>query len=272
MNTKDGNKGRSLPDYGNPPVIEVVCGLVFEKLEKFRAPHLGLFWQKIRNDFPTCQHAPTLGFPPDPPEFFGELPLPRVWYINEHDDRLIQLQNDRFFYNWRRIQPDDTYPRYATIIEAFKANLNILEKFFNEESLGSIKPVGCELSYINHIPKGDGWDSLFEINNVFPDLAWHDTDNRFLPVPVHWGWDTQFALPEDRGNLLIKLRHQTRKVDKLPFFNLHIEARGLGGDKSWDSVWKWFDLAHEWIVLGFTDLTNSKVQNKVWKRLDVETA
>ena len=40
------NKGvsHSLPDYKKPPVIEVVCGISFETIEKFRGPHLGLFW------------------------------------------------------------------------------------------------------------------------------------------------------------------------------------------------------------------------------------
>jgi len=28
----------------------------------------------------------------------------------------------------------------------------------------------------------------------------------------------------------------------------------------------WFDLAHEWIVRGFTDLTEKEMQETIWKR------
>jgi uncharacterized protein (TIGR04255 family) len=48
------NKGKSqnLPDYKNPPVIEVACGISFETIEKLRGPHFGLFWKKVRKKFP----------------------------------------------------------------------------------------------------------------------------------------------------------------------------------------------------------------------------
>jgi uncharacterized protein (TIGR04255 family) len=50
------------PDYVKPPVNEVVCGITFEKLGGFKAPHFGTFWQRLRDDYPTCQSAPPLVF------------------------------------------------------------------------------------------------------------------------------------------------------------------------------------------------------------------
>ena len=32
-------------------------------------------------------------------------------------------------------------------------------------------------------------------------------------------------------------------------------------------MWNWFDLAHEWIVRGFADLTTEKIQQNIWRRL-----
>ena len=72
----DKSKTNSLPSYKVPPVIEVVCGINFKSIEQFKAPHFGLFWQKVRDEFPTLKHATPLGFPPKTtdlildPEFF----------------------------------------------------------------------------------------------------------------------------------------------------------------------------------------------------------
>ena len=99
---------------------------------------------------------------------------------------LIQLQDDKFFLNWRRIQQEEAYPRYNKIIKAFKTNLGIFQKFLEEEKLESVNPQKCELTYINHIPQTEGWESLSDINEVFRDFAWSSND-RFLPPPIGLG-------------------------------------------------------------------------------------
>jgi uncharacterized protein (TIGR04255 family) len=264
------NKGesQSLPDYDKPPVIEVVCGISFETIEKFRGPHLGLFWQKVRKKFPLCEHAQRLEF--TPPELDLKNYVPRIWFINDNKNMLIQLQNNKFFFNWRRMQQEEDYPRYKTIIKAFKTNLEIFNKFLEDENLGSVKPIKCELTYINHIPKGDGWDSLGDINGVFRDLTW-SSKKRFLKPPIGLGGQVLFALPDDNGRLNVTLQHGERKIDKLPMLILQITATGLGSDKSNDAVWKWFEIAHEWIVCGFTDLTGTSIQKNIWQRMDIKS-
>jgi uncharacterized protein (TIGR04255 family) len=264
------SESQSLPDYKKPPVIEVVCGISFETIEKFKGPHLGLFWQMLRKKFPVCEHAQRLEFAA-PPELDLKNYLPRMWFINEEKNMLIQLQNDRFFFNWRRMKQEEAYPRYNTIIEAFKANLGIFHKFLEEENLGSVKPIKCELTYINHIPKGEGWDSLGDINEVFRDLTW-SSDKRFLPPPVAVGGQVIFSLPKDNGRLNVSLQHGERKIDRHPMLILQITATGLGGDKSNDAVWEWFEIAHEWIVCGFSDLTGATIQKDIWQRVDVKKA
>ncbi len=262
---------KTFPSYKNPPVIEVVCGVDFKRIQQFKAPHLGLFWQKLRADYPICQHAPPLGFPPKPsgPEIEFELPpflLPRIWFINEQNNGLIQIQNDRFLYNWRRMDEKESYPRYRNVIEAFRANLELFERFLAEENLDPLIPIECELTYINHILKGEGWESIAHIHKVLPDLNWRSNNKRFLPEPRDLGWRTSFALPEDKGLLNVKLNHASRKIDNRPVFVLEISARGLGADKSLDAMWSWFEIAHEWIVWGFTDLTGKEVQATIWER------
>lgn len=260
------NEQSGLPDYETPPVIEVVCGLVFDKIEQLKGPHFGLFWKKVRQDYPKCEHAFPLGFKPESFDLINNLPSPRIWFIEKEDNKLIQLQNNIIFFNWRKVRMEEPYPRYRTIIENFKCILKELQEFLEEESLGSISPASCELTYINQIPKGSGWETLSDINKVFPDLNWRSEKKRFLPQPIHIDWKITFPLPDDQGRLKISLQNAERSSDNCPVFLLNFTAQGLGGKKSMDAVWEWFEVAHEWIVCGFSDLTGNKVQEEVWGR------
>jgi len=47
---------------------------------------------------------------------------------------------------------------------------------------------------------------------------------------------------------------------------LELTAKGLGEEKTNEAIRSWFDLAHEWIVRGFTELTEEEVQKTIWKR------
>lgn len=87
-----------LPSYNKPPVIEVIYGVAFNALEKLRAPHSGLLWSKIREEFPKTAHAAPIGRAPTEISF-GALPLPRIWYMRDYGNFLVQLQSNRFLFN-----------------------------------------------------------------------------------------------------------------------------------------------------------------------------
>jgi uncharacterized protein (TIGR04255 family) len=260
-------ESRGFPSFKKPPVIEVVCGIGFEKLTDFRANHVGLFWQKVQDEFPECEHAVRLGAasPIDLANY-----LPRVWFINQKQNKLIQIQDNMFFFNWRRMKETEPYPRYKTIIKSFKANFKVFQEFLKEESLGSVTPESCELTYINHIPRNEGWESLSGIDGVFRDFAWVSPKGRFLPEPRNLSGQISFPLPEDKGSLTFKLEHGKRRSDDCPLLILHNSARGLGESKAVEDVWDWFEIAHEWIVRGFADITSPKIQKSVWQRMDTD--
>jgi hypothetical protein len=54
--------------------------------------------------------------------------------------------------------------------------------------------------------------------------------------------------------------------DKVPLFVLELTARGLGESTNKNTTREWFDVAHECIVRGFTDLTTHAVQKEFWER------
>ena len=258
----------SLPSFKNPPINEVVCGVRFHPSDNFRIPHIGLLWERFRSDYPIIQHAPPLV------SAKGEItidtasgvPLPRVWFINKEDDQLIQFQVDRFYFNWRRRKND--YPRYSYVIKQFEYLWDIVVTFFNEFNYGELNPIECELSYINHIPKGEGWDTINDLSKIFSDFTWNQVAERFLPEPENVTWQTNFKLPEDSGHLTVSLKQAIRTEDKAPLIVFELTARGPAESNVKDSILKWFDLAHEWIVRGFVDLTTQEIQTKVWERVN----
>lgn len=256
----------NFPAYNNPPVNEVVCGISFTKIKQFKSHHIGLFWQKIKDEFPLVEHAIRLDV--NPMQFDFKEYLPRVWFVRNEQNRLIQLQDNKFYFNWRRMQEDEAYPRYENIIEDFKKYLSVFEKFLEKENLGSVNPERCELTYINHILKGEGWESAIDVKSIFRDLCWN-TETRFLPPPMNVGGQAVFQLPDNKGRLELILQQANRKSDKRPMFVLQNKATGLGEDKNMGAVWEWFSVAHEWIVYGFTDLTTESIQMDVWQRTDI---
>jgi uncharacterized protein (TIGR04255 family) len=265
MRSKSVNSPESLPSYKQPPVDEVVCGFTFEPLRHLKIPHIGLLWEKFRDEYPNVQHAVPIatGTSLLPDEATG-IPLPRIWFISRADNELIQLQSDRFYYNWRH--RGDEYPRYASVIEKFERAKSNLETFTGELLLGTIKPMECELTYINHIPKGRGWETIDDLPKVMRDFTWQQGKHQFLPNPTNVAWQVRFELPEAQGWLNVKLNQATRKVDGVPSLILELSARGLGDEKTAKAMRNWFDMAHKWIVRGFTDLTEKHIQETIWKR------
>lgn len=124
-----------LPDYSLPPVTEVVLGVQFETLERFKAPHLGLVWGEFKDRYPEIEEHPPLdpvfetfadkggsGGSPSRSQFqiFAVPPTPRIFLINREKTELLQFQVDRFLHNWRKTGERDTYPHFERILPTFE--------------------------------------------------------------------------------------------------------------------------------------------------------
>jgi uncharacterized protein (TIGR04255 family) len=268
-----GQPSSPLPDYDNPPVTEVVFGIQFNKLDAIKAPDTGILWEKLdRKAYPECKEM--LPLPPvierfDVPSqpqrpIFEELthpPLPRLLFINAIKNHLVQVQQDRFHQNWRRLKSDDEYPRYAKLYPQFVKSWKLFTSFINESNLGTLEPNQYELTYVNHIPRGEGWVNLADIENVFPEFLCK-VGERFLPEPENIAWRKIYRLPKDSGRLHVSLRLAVSRELSNRIMILDLTARGFTPNK----MDTWFDMAHEWIVKGFADLTSQSIQDSVWKK------
>ncbi|MEG4582983.1 TIGR04255 family protein [Microcoleus sp. MON1_C5] len=264
---------RQLPSYDQPPVSEVVCSVLFDSIEALLSPHIGLLWQRFQPDYPFCDDVAPL---PSKVEVFNNpiiepqlelsniFPLPRVWFISSDETRVIQIQRDRLIHNWRKISLNSEYPRYGSLIKAFQDHLNCFNSFIEEADLGKLQIHQYELTYVNQISQGEAWETLEDIGKIFPDFKWQTGLDRFLPKPQSIDWDTTFDLPEEFGRLRISIRNVV--FNNHPTLLFELTVRGIGNYNSLDSMQSWFDVAHEWIVQTFADLTDEKIQTTVWKR------
>lgn len=261
-----------LPDYHTPPVIEVVCGVYFRPLERLLAPHIGQLWDEFRSDYPGCEEvAPIVprveqfeGQPSIELELSAKPPLPRIWFVSQDQNMLIQLQRNCFLHNWRKTQGTDEYPHYERVISAFRNQLERFIEFLRTANVGEMHATQLEMTYINHIPCGDGWKVTGDIGDLFPDFSWRDTE-RFLPQPDGMNWKTRFAIPGENSRLHTSIG-AARRRDNTNVILFELTTRGKPRSEDSASFWPWFDMAREWIVRGFADLTSPETQKTVWRR------
>lgn len=275
---------RRLPEFDNPPVIEVALSAQFHPLTNFRAVHFGLLWEGFRKKgFRSVEEhgaldpvletfeSPSTHTPAIEIKMFEDSPpLPRVWFLNEVGTELVQIQSDRFVHNWRKAQTTLPYPRYDNIRSRFLAELELFEQFTAAERLGPFQPTQCEITYINHIFAGDGFGSHGELANVF--TIWQNKfSDDFLQLPEDAGFALRFRIPDSRGEPLgrlhIALQPAFRGSDKKPVLILTLTARGSPIGIGTSGILSFLDLGHEWIVRGFSSITTPEL-HRIWRRTD----
>jgi uncharacterized protein (TIGR04255 family) len=122
-----------LPQFDDPPVVEVAVSLQFSPIQELDAARLGLAWRHYRDHFPRVEMQPsvarlnerraagkavTLSF-----QLEQGVPNLRFWFLNVDGTRLVQLQNDRISFNWRKAEGAEQYPSYRTVSASFRAQL-----------------------------------------------------------------------------------------------------------------------------------------------------
>lgn len=266
---------KPLPEFRYPPVTETVLGVQFDRLPNFSALHCGMFWEKVRNDYPKYSAMPPLGAAfeefPDPIEHQFSVgmemnvePPCRYWLMDDSTTRLIQIQPDRFITNWRQVKGDEEYIRYVAFKPTFEKEWKRFSEFLRLENFSSPAINQCEVLYVNHV----------ELNNVIPDVGaidqlvkyWTPQKYEFLPRPEMISVTMNYVMPEERGRLHVTLEPKIRRRDRKVVLQLSLLARGKPASSDLRDVLDWFDLGREWIVRGFAELTTKSMHTR-WERL-----
>jgi uncharacterized protein (TIGR04255 family) len=267
----------AMPSYAKPPVIEVVWSVQFAELRWLLAAHTGLFWQRIRDRYPDCQEQAPLAHVVEQEALFAPAvqqmqmlsapPLSRQWYISGSGNELVQLQRDRFCCNWRQVRRGDAYPRYAHMRDAFESNWRTFCDFVADVGKEAPSVDQCEMTYINHVDQGQGWESLAQVGEVFHMVQWQ-AETSSLPGPETLGARVSFGLPQVRGRLHVSLRHGMRTEDgsgEQQLLVLELTARGAPLETDVDGLLAWYEAARGSIVRAFTELTTPSMHAR-WER------
>jgi len=274
------SRPKDLPDFRKPPVAETALSLQFEAISGLTSAHLGVLWERFRQDLPLIEeHSPLPPVfekfePPSPSQVEVMIeekpPLPRVWFLNESKTELIQMQSNRFIHNWRKMEGLEPYPRYEPIREKFRGEVAALEAFLRDENLGALAVNQCEVTYVNHIEPAGVWERPGQLEKVFS--MWSGLQNAsFLPNPEDAGLHMRFVIPNETGEpigrLHVVVHPAWKKTDNSPILALNLTARGVPIGGGIDAAFSFFDLARRWIVKGFADLTTPEM-HRVWESID----
>jgi uncharacterized protein (TIGR04255 family) len=266
---------RDLPDYDNPPVIETALGVQFAPLDKWQITHFGSFFEFIKKEYPHTEvnpplaediETPGLRFiqPAVPKVEVVTSPMVRCWFLNEPKTELIQLQNDRLIHNWRKVSGTEPYPHYETTRPAFERDWKMFGEFLDSYGLGEPDVRQCEVTYVNHIDRGAGWETFEDLPKVFPCWAGRSSQG-YLPSPESVSFNLNCLIPENKGRLRITMLHAFRFSDAKETLQLTVSARGKPASGSTSDILEWLDLGREWVVRGFTDFTSETV-HELWRR------
>lgn len=269
-----------LPEFDKPPVTEVVLGVQFEKLGSLRTPQLGYAWQAFRERFPQTEEQPPLepvfeqfgprtgGRPGVRLELLATPPQPRLWFLNESGNELVQIQQDRFVRNWRKREDSDEYPRYRNLRELFRRDFEEFCGLVQREEWGEVVPNQCEVTYVNIIAAGEGWEDHGDLGKVLTMFAARYSDGQ-LGKPEEASVNIQYVLraadAEPVGRLHVAANPVLRVSDNRTAIRLSLTARGRPDGDTVDGVMRFLDRGHEAIVRGFASITTPEM-HRVWER------
>ena len=268
---------KPLPSFRSPPVIETALSVQFEPLKGMSNAHLGLFWDRVRETYPKLQDADPIE--PQIERFGNDLPRARFPQLriaashpaarlrmsSEDGHAMLQFQNGRMVFNWRRLDGESEYPRWTQVEQQFQQALRELTAFAEAEELGSIKPNHWEVTYVNHLVKGREWQDPADWQDVLPGVI-GTTSAASAGVFETMGCHTHFTLPDDAGRLHIELTHGFAgpEEDADELLIVQLTARG-GIDESRD-VSAGLALGHEAIVRSFAEITGQRVRKEIWRQ------
>jgi len=235
-----------------PPVIELVIGAQFDG-PVFSSEYLYNFYQKIKSDFPKIQENPPL------PAIIEGLTEPnqnrllqgfhtRRFFINESDDRLIQLQGDKILFNWRKTSVSNEYPKFSTVLVEFQKIFKSITES-NEDVQKKVNQL--EVTFVDHVFLDEfGLDS-YEINEIFQSISFNMTAKALQ-------LNMSFPCESINGNLTLNIKSAHSNQDKRKLIVCETTCRGM--KKGAESNEEWYNRAHDILVDYFISLFSDKAK------------
>jgi uncharacterized protein (TIGR04255 family) len=259
-----------LPDFEDPPVVEVALGVQFRPIPALRPVELAGLREQWRNEFPIVTDQP-----PVPPAIeqptsgpssvqlvFGPALQTRLWFLGADESMLIQVQHDRLTANWRKIG-DSPYPRYPAVRQLFEDRFADLAAFLTDREIGNIDVTQVEVNYTNAIELGG--DRLGHLDAVL--RHWAPPEGHHLGVPEEARIALVFPVT-DMGRPPVRMYvgvDPARQIGREPFAFLTLTVRGAPTAGDLGATLEFMDGAHVHVVNSFAELTPPEM-HETWRR------
>ena len=262
-------------DFARPPIDEVVLSVLFKNLDKLLAPHLGEIWGEFKKDkfVHIFEQPPVI---PAVEKFtnpigdaqlrIGNVPeLPRIWFVHENGSQILQVQRDRFTFNWRKTDSDQKYPGFSTIYENFENFYNRFHLTIKKLHIGSVTPLQYELTYIDQLMSGESWNSINDIGQIYNIFFDSSQSDHFWEGAESVNFRTSFIVPNLHSRLHIAISNRVKMPEEIYTLQTDFTLRGFPENME-NEIGTWFKLAHDHIREKFISMFTEDIQTQVWGR------
>lgn len=262
-------------DFARPPVDEVVLSVLFQSLDSLLAPHLGWIWQEFSNDgFVGIEEQSPVN--PVMEEFPSRIPEPqlrvrsapdlaRMWFIHEDKSQILQVQRDRFTFNWRKIDLNQQYPGFSSICDTFEDFYNRFCQIVKDMKIGEVTPLQYELTYIDQLRQGDGWDKLDEIGRIYNIFIDSEQSDSFWNGVESVNFRTSFPVADSQSRLHLAITNRVKMPEQWHTLQTDFTVRGFPENPE-VPMETWFKSARDRIREKFAEMFAEDVQTQVWGR------
>ncbi|MEM1141425.1 MAG: TIGR04255 family protein [Pseudomonadota bacterium] len=260
----------NLPDFGEPPLAEVVLGVQFSPCPGFTSVDTRKVYELFESDYPVIQEHPRLE--PHYETFGGVKAQPglqfhvgapqtgsRLWFISRDGGRILQFQLDRFFSNWRKTSAEEEYPRFEGIAQTFKSHLTDLENHFSSGFSYQLDINQVEITYVNLI----SIDSFSEVSDFFSIAENLHVD--FEGLNMSFSEEIRDSSDSARARMSHSIQSLFTHNGQKRAFNLTLTVKGRPSGSDIDSAIDFITKGRTAIVQRFAEITSASAHRK-WKR------
>jgi uncharacterized protein (TIGR04255 family) len=170
--TEAQSHATSSMDFKNPPVVETSLGCYFNRIERWNVLHYGALWSRFRTKYPNQEFQPpvlpAVQLPLNLQWTPGDALIPiRALFTDTANTQLVQVQSDLFLHNWRKTDKLSRYEHYDRILPLFREDWTVFTEFLKEHGLKHPSISRCEMSYYNHIVRGEDWQDFSDLPRLF---------------------------------------------------------------------------------------------------------
>lgn len=246
-------------DLQKPPAVETSLGFYFPRVAGWNILHFGALWGKFREKYPITEFPapviPNLGNPPIKIEWNpSETIIPiRTCFTNADKTQLVQFQDNplretMFLHNWRKTEATMDYQHYDAVLPLFKRDWATFLEFLSEYDLPRPAVTRCELSYFNHIVRGEDWQEYADLPGLFRAWRGFDKDSVFKQ-PVFVGFNVVQVV--GNGQISIAVGPAVRTTDGKEILQMNVTGVATVTETGDSSLFAGLAECHEIAIRGF---------------------